>query len=149
MSLPETHWHLAGWHQDWYYNKGPGSTLTIYAPLQDTTGQNGSLQLALGEHHRGPLPHDDHPTEPPTKWHTLSPREVAGFTRVVDTELAVGDVLLFNSLVPHTARVNRSESVRFVVNLRYQDLADPTFLETRWQVAPSPEARQAMARTSP
>lgn len=69
MSLPEEEWHLVGWHQDWYYNEGPESTLTIYAPLQKTNIHNGSLLLALGEHHNGPLEHGDHQAS--AKWHTL------------------------------------------------------------------------------
>ncbi|MGK0296632.1 MAG: hypothetical protein ACI9XC_000221 [Gammaproteobacteria bacterium] len=43
MSMPMGIWHLARWHQDYYYNEGPQDTLTVYAPLQKTTAHNGSL----------------------------------------------------------------------------------------------------------
>jgi hypothetical protein len=144
MSMPNHQWHLAGWHQDWYYNKGPESTLTIYAPLQKTDTENGSLLLALGEHQKGFIEHGDH--QPGTKWHTLPPETINRFNRVAAAEVNVGDILIFNSLVPHTARVNRSTHIRFVINLRYRDLSEPTFLENDWQVGDIQTAKQALAR---
>jgi hypothetical protein len=144
MSLPEEEWHLAGWHQDFYYNEGPESTLTIYAPLQKTNIHNGSLLLALGEHLRGPLEHGDHQAS--TKWHTLPQETVSRFSRVASAELELGDVLIFNSLVPHTARVNQSHAIRFVINLRYRDLSEPQFLQEGWRIGPIQQARQALAR---
>lgn len=149
MSMPRSEWHLAAWHQDWYYNEGPTSTITVYAPLQRTTAHNGSLKLALGEHSRGVLAHGENDHGIQTKWQTVSPEVVDQFDRVASTEVDAGDVLLFNSLVPHTARLNQSEHIRFVINLRYRDLADAEFLQAGWRIGEIKHARSAMARKSP
>jgi ectoine hydroxylase-related dioxygenase (phytanoyl-CoA dioxygenase family) len=156
MSVPQKTWHLAPWHQDWYYNQGPYSTLTLYAPLQKTNSENGSLLLALGEHQNGPQPHEEASSETTTgekklitKWRQI-PSEVHNtFSRVVSSELEVGDVLLFNSLVPHSARVNQSPHIRFVLNLRYRDLEDAIYLSDGWRINENTQAKQAMARKEP
>lgn len=148
MSMPNAEWHLASWHQDWYYNEGPHSTITLYAPLQKTDHRNGSLTFALGEHQSEPIPHDEHDHGIKTKWHSLPPETVQNFERVVPTALEVGDVLLFHSLVPHTPSRNESNYVRFVLNLRYRDLRDPQFLKDGWRIKDITHARQAMQRSA-
>ncbi|QDU11988.1 phytanoyl-CoA dioxygenase family protein [Gimesia aquarii] len=148
MSMPQGEWHLASWHQDWYYNEGPYSTITLYAPLQKTDQQNGSLTFALGEHQKPPVPHDEHNHGIVTKWHSLPPEEVNQYDRVVPTALDVGDVLLFHSLTPHTPSKNQSDHVRFVLNLRYRDLRDPQFLNEGWRIQEITRARNAMQRSA-
>jgi ectoine hydroxylase-related dioxygenase (phytanoyl-CoA dioxygenase family) len=149
MSLPDNEWHLPVWHQDWFYNRGPHSTLTVWAPLQPVDAQNGALLLAAGAWRRGFIEHGEHDHGVRTKWVSLPPDTVAGWDRMISATLDVGDVLLFNSLVPHSARLNRSPHVRFVINLRYQDLADPDFLAAGWRVPPAADARAALARRAP
>lgn len=149
MSLPQNEWHLATWHQDWYYNKGPYSTLTLYAPLQETSSQNGSLKLALGEHHRGPIEHGEFTHGFQTKWKGLPTDTVADFKRVVSTHLKVGDILLFNSLVPHSAQINQSNAIRFVINLRFQDLSNPDYLAAGWRINENHDAREALRQKPP
>ncbi len=148
MSMPQGEWHLASWHQDWYYNEGPYSTITMYAPLQKTDHQNGSLTFALGEHQKPPVAHDEHDHGITTKWHSLPPDTVQSFDRVVPTSLEVGDVLLFHSLTPHTPSKNQTNYVRFVLNLRYRDLRDPQFLNEGWRIKEITRARQAMQRSA-
>ncbi|MFH1301079.1 MAG: phytanoyl-CoA dioxygenase family protein [Planctomycetota bacterium] len=148
MSMPHAEWHLASWHQDWYYNEGPYSTITLYAPLQKTDHNNGSLTFALGEHQKPPVPHDEHDHGITTKWHSMPPEVVRSYDRVVPTALEVGDVLLFHSLTPHTPCKNQSNYVRFVLNLRYRDLRDPQFLKDGWRIKEITRARQAMQRTA-
>ena len=150
MSLPGEAWHLAGWHQDWYYNEGPPGTMTLYAPLQRTTAENGLLRFALGEHRRGVLPHGDYPVgdgcEFATKWHTIDPAEIGRFRRITTTELEVGDLLVFNSLVPHSAQINRSRAIRFVLNFRYHGLDDAAFTGDGWRIGDIGHARGALSR---
>ena len=149
MSMPGDEWHLPVWHQDWFYNRGPASTLTVWAPLQPVDATNGALLLAPRVWQDGFVEHAEHDHGVHTKWVSLPPDTVKGWTRTVSADLDVGDVLVLNSLVPHSARVNRSEHVRFVVNLRYQDLMDPEFIAAGWRVAPAAEARSALARRWP
>jgi len=134
MTLPEDPDHLPSWHQDHAYHAGPESTLTLYAPLQKVNFHNGSLLLALGEHHRGILPHETRQNN--TQWHTLLRGTVNEFNRVASAEMELGDILVFNSLLPHTARLNQSHSMRFIINLQYRDLSDPSFLSAGWRIQP-------------
>lgn len=146
MSMPENTWHLAGWHQDWYYNEGPPGTITVYAPLQRTTEENGVLFFALGEHQKGLLPHGEFEDGFATKWHTIDPAAVDAFDRVAISSLEVGDLFVFNSLVPHAAQVNLSRSIRFVLNLRYHGLDDDEFIESGWRIGEIERARGALSR---
>ena len=149
MSLPGDAWHLPVWHQDWFYNRGPASTLTVWAPMQRVDGDNGALLLAPGAWQDGFVEHAEHDHGVRTKWASLPPEAVSRFARTVSADLDVGDVLFLNSLVPHSARLNRSPHVRFVINLRYQDLADPGFIAAGWRVTPAALARSALARPAP
>ena len=150
MSMPEESWHLAGWHQDWYYNEGPPGTITLYAPLQRTTAENGLLRFALGGHKRGLLPHGEYSVEAggdfATKWHTIDPSEIDSLQHIASTSLEVGDLMVFNSLVPHSAQINRSQSVHFVLNLRYHGLDDENFMEDGWRIGKIDHARGALSR---
>lgn len=150
MSMPEESWHLAGWHQDWYYNEGPPSTITLYAPLQRTDAENGLLRFALGEHKRGLLSHGEFTVDSgadfATKWHTIDPAEIDGFQHIASTSLEVGDLVIFNSLVPHSAQINRSQAIRFVLNLRYHGLNDDDFIEDGWRIGKIDHARGALSR---
>lgn len=145
MSYPRNEWHLSPWHQDWLYNEGPHSTLTVHAPLHRSDSRNGSLLLALGEHDKL-IQHEECNYGIKTKWLSLPPEIVERFDNVVSLEFEPGDVLLFHSLVPHSARINQSDQVRFVINARYQDLADKEFTRDLWRVNEARTAREALSR---
>lgn len=152
MSLPHQTWHLGHWHQDWHYNRGPYSTVTFYIPLHRVTSKNGSLLLALQEHQQGPLPHEDGKKSEKaikTKWETLPEAITSQFGNVIATELNRGDILCFNSLTPHSAQVNQSETIRFVLNFRYLDLTDPNYLAKGWHDPTPSEIRSQMRRKGP
>lgn len=146
MSQPQKTWHLAGWHQDWYYNEGPDDTVTFYAPLQRTDETNGMLLFALGAHCSGLMPHGEFDGGFRTKWHVIDPHHVAQFERIAAPALDLGDVALFKSLVPHSARVNTGSAIRFVLNFRYHGLNDSAFVDNGWRVQPAERARTALLR---
>ena len=144
MAPPEGTWHVPSWHQDWYYNAGPTSTLTMYAPLQKTDLTNGMLTLALGQYDL--QPHGDYDIGRPCKWHHIDPSVATNFDRCITPTLFPGDVLFFHSLTPHAASVNGSESMRFVINIRYFDMDDPAFSRAGWRVGNLDHARSALSR---
>jgi hypothetical protein len=152
MGLPHQTWHLGHWHQDWHYNRGPFSTVTFYIPLHTVTSTNGSLLLALEEHQKGPLPHENGNSEQKaiqTKWETLPDNITSAFGNVMSTELHRGDILCFNSLTPHSAQVNQSNQIRFVLNFRYTDLTDPDYLAKGWHDPTPAEIHAQMRRKGP
>ena len=144
MSPPHETWHLARWHQDYYYNGGSENSCTVYAPLQKTTIANGGLSLALGSHLNGLLPHD--PNDQKNKWNTISNYEIEKFSKVCNIDMELGDVLFLHSLIPHTANINKSKNVRFVANFRYQDLSEQKFIESNWKLGDLSAARKALRR---
>ena len=146
MSLPEESWHLARWHQDFYYNGDPDTTCTVYAPFQKTVSHNGGLLVATNESKNGLLSHVDD-EDVSTKWHTIPQDTVKGFKTINDINMNPGDVLFLHSLTPHSAQVNKSQDVRFVMNIRYQDMYNPQYKNNNWKTATLLNAREALART--
>lgn len=147
MSLPTAKWHLAGWHQDWYYNEGPLSTMTLWIPMHDVDTTGGALTVALGRHNEGLMGHSED-EDRSTKWHTIQSRHVDSFEDTVDINAKAGDCLALHALAPHTAHMNQSSHVRFVLNFRYMDLEDPAYLESNWRVGDIKHARAALGRTT-
>jgi len=147
MALPQAKWHLAGWHQDWYYNEGPQSTMTLWIPMHDVGIQGGALTVALGKHRNGLMGHCEEGDQT-TKWHTIKQKHVDQFSDLVQVEAKAGDCLALHALAPHRAYVNMSSQVRFVLNFRYLDLRDPGYLESGWRVKQIDHARQALGRSS-
>lgn len=144
MSPPNETWHLARWHQDYYYNGGPEASCTVYAPLQATGQLNGGLSIALGAHKRGPIEHVA--ASATNKWNVISDSDISTFPQICDIEMSRGDVLFLHSLTPHSANKNTSNRMRFVANFRYQCLADQQFLSNDWQIPELTEARLALGK---
>ena len=147
MSLPRESWHLARWHQDYFYNWGPKDSCTLYAPLQKTNQSNGGLRLAIGSHLQGELPHvDEEGGSDRSKWKSICGDYIDNMSNVVDVNLEKGDALFFHSLIAHSPRVNKSSSARFVLNFRYQNMNDINFVQNGWRIAYNKEAREALSR---
>ena len=148
MSIPNQGWHLARWHQDYYYNEGPKNTCTIYAPLQRTNSHNGGLIIAKNSPLKGLLKHGDNIFDPPTKYHTINQDEINSFPDIDKVEISMnpGDVLFMHSLCAHSAQINKSNDIRFVVNLRYQDMTDEEFKSNNWRIGTIQHARIALKR---
>ena len=148
MSMPNEGWHLARWHQDYYYNEGPENTCTIYAPLQKINSHNGGLTIVKNSPLKGLLEHGDNIFNPPTKYHTINQDEIDMFPDIDKIKISMnpGDVLFMHSLCAHSAQINKSNNIRFVVNLRYQDMTDKDFKSNNWQVGNIKHARIALNR---
>ncbi len=115
------------WHQDSGYFAPHCDTsliVTCWLPLVDATPENGCLQVLPRAHRRGVVPH-----------HTGGN---AGFLVIEDADLpaAVGEavtvpvplggVLLMTNLTPHCSLPNATDTIRWSVDLRYQNRAAPT-----------------------
>lgn len=145
MSPPGGKWHLAGWHQDWYYNEGPHSTMTLWIPLHDVDKSGGAMTIALGKHKEGLFPHvDDANVE--TKWNTIDGASTESFDRLWDVDVKKGDVVSLHSLTPHKANVNQSPQFRFVLNFRFMDLSDPGYLQAGWRTGEISHARASLGK---
>lgn len=112
------------WHQDagvCWPDTDPYFMLTIWIPIVDATEENGCLQVQPGSHKFGLLTHEWNeaglavPSEkqPPH----LSPKSLP---------IKAGGVILFHNYTLHSAKPNKSNTVRWSFDLRYHDVYQPT-----------------------
>lgn len=112
--------NVAPWHQDaqvHHEDADPVFILTVWLPLCDTDEENGCLQIIPRVHHsrtvywsegfgieEGRLPEGE----------------------VLSLPMKKGDVLLMHKLIPHRSIPNRSGTIRWSLDLRYQQTGLPT-----------------------
>ena len=112
--------NVAPWHQDAQVHledADPVFILTVWLPLCDTDEENGCLQIIPRVHHS----------------RTVYWSEGFGIEEgrlpdgeVLSLPMKKGDVLLMHKLIPHRSIPNRSETVRWSLDLRYQQTGLPT-----------------------
>jgi hypothetical protein len=113
------------WHQDsgYFMPHCDGALIVVcWIPLVDATVENGCLEVMTRVHRGGILRHY-------TGGH-------AGFLEIPEDQLPAGEVvtvpvplggaLFMTNLTPHRSTENRSEEVRWSVDLRYQGPGVPT-----------------------
>jgi len=97
------------WHQDGW-NWGNDAMVSFMVFLDDSTPQNGCLEIIPGAHRNGLLPCTDNGAG-----HGLdtSRPEIAALVRqVVPVPVKAGDGLFFHSCLPHYSKANNSECSR-------------------------------------
>ena len=115
--LPDQQWTDTPWHQDaqYYRDAEAGHVVSIWIPLQPVTELNSCLQVAPGLH-RGVL-HED--CEDPTGFVGLAPERQAELDGI-SIPMQRGDALCFHQKTPHRALSNRSDAVRWSMDVRYE-----------------------------
>ena len=111
------------WHQDsGYYGDATEKhhILSLWIPPVDVNEVNGCMQMMPGSHRWGLLPAmddgDGH----------LQPREaIEKRGQCVAATMEVGDVLAFHNLTFHRSTMNRSDSIRWSIDLRYSAIGVP------------------------
>ena len=116
--LPDQVWTRTPWHQDaqYYRDAADGHVLSLWYPLQAVSEHNSCLQVAP-RMHRGPLFAGHHDEE--TGFLGLSPQDRQGLPGV-SIEMQPGDLLCFTQKTPHRALPNRSDAVRWSLDVRYE-----------------------------
>lgn len=102
-------------HQDYPYNIGSANSVTIWIPLQDTTEQEGALLVAPGTHTQGIFPNS---------------RGIITAEHDFEFEscpVKMGEVLIFDQKLVHQSGFNRSDRIRFSIQLRFSDLRCPEY----------------------
>lgn len=111
------------WHQDSAYYpdhpSGPRDILTVWIPLVDVDSHNGCLEVIPGSHNWGLI---DTRLSEGGKWKepVLDPLEKGTLQPV---PMRRGDALVFSNLLFHRSSLNRSNSMRWSVDLRYSPTA--------------------------
>ncbi len=120
--LPDQRWTRTPWHQDsqYYPSIAQVHTLSIWMPLMRVTTENSCLQVAEG-YHRGDMYAITEDEE--TGFLGISKEERAAIPGI-PIEMEAGDALCFTQLTPHAALPNKSDAVRWSIDLRYQSISD-------------------------
>jgi len=105
--------NVAGWHQDAFFTTMEARDnlqITVWFPLCDATEENGCLQVSPGIH-----------KEETVFWGgTLEPN-----IRKVPVPMKKGDVIFMHKLTPHGSGENRTDGIRWSLDLRYQKSSEP------------------------
>jgi phytanoyl-CoA hydroxylase len=122
-----TYWKLDA-HQDWRSAQGSLDSAVVWLPLVPAGKELGALQVIPGSHLGG-----------------LRKAEAGGYAGFISedipdsaylqTEFEVGDILIFSKLLVHRSGFNTTQNIRWSIQLRYNNLAEPTFIERGY---PSP-----------
>jgi phytanoyl-CoA hydroxylase len=116
-----THWKL-GSHQDWRTGQGSLDSLVLWFPLVDCSEDLGALQIIPGSHTSGLM-------QANTTGYAGSIQESLKEEDFVQTEYQLGDLLLFSAFLVHRSGNNVTRNIRWSVQLRYNNLAEPTFID--------------------
>ena len=116
--LPDQVWTRTPWHQDaqYYRDAADSHVVALWYPLQAVGEHNSCLQVAP-RRHRGPLFDGHHDEE--TGFLGLSPEDRQDL-QGVSVAMQPGDLLCFTQKTPHRALPNRSDAVRWSLDVRYE-----------------------------
>lgn len=123
--VPSHSWSPVPWHQDSAYFEpycDLGLVLTVWVPLVDATEERGCLWVMPRKHNGGLFFH--HPDE--MAHYLVIPDEEFGGTQAVAAPVPKGGVLLLHNRTPHASFENKTDVVRWSMDLRYQNAALPT-----------------------
>ncbi|HMD86022.1 MAG TPA: phytanoyl-CoA dioxygenase family protein [Terriglobia bacterium] len=123
--VPSHSWSPVPWHQDSGYFEpycDLGLILTVWLPLVDATEERGCLWVMPRMHKGGLFFH-----QPDAMAHYLViPDEEFGGRQPVPAPVPKGGVLLLTNRTPHASFENKTDVVRWSMDLRYQSATLPT-----------------------
>jgi phytanoyl-CoA hydroxylase len=121
LAKKEEYWKL-GAHQDWRSSQGSLDSITVWFSLINSNAAIGALQVIPGTHKLGLLD-----SEPVSYYGKI----IGDFKDedYLQLEFEIGDILFFSSFLVHRSGTNITESIRWSVQLRYNNIAEPTFIE--------------------
>jgi ectoine hydroxylase-related dioxygenase (phytanoyl-CoA dioxygenase family) len=134
--LPDHAGTLVLWHQDGGYTGDQADTLrmvNVWTPLVPATTENGCMEFIPGTHRLGIVPHESRKHYLEIAEDYLAPRR----QEAVAIELDPGDIVLFHNLLFHRGLPNRSQTIRWSLDWRYQDATQPTLRKEHGQIARS------------
>ena len=120
LASKEVYWRVFA-HQDWRSMQGSLNSVVVWLPLHDINRSLGALEIVPESHKLGLLA-----TEVIERFGKVQGFADSDFQSV---EVEQGDLLVFSSFLVHRSGTNSTESIRWSCHFRYNDLAEPTFIE--------------------
>lgn len=109
-------------HQDWRSMQGSLNSMVVWLPLVDVSAALGPLDIVPKSHTWGLLASEK------DDWyrHITDPIDESQYQSV---PVEAGDAVFFSSFLVHRSGNHNSPHIRWSCHFRYNDLAEPTFIE--------------------
>ena len=141
IKLPEQRlvlWHQDGGYTEHWHKVSSGDVVelqmvNVWAPLVPARVENGCMQFVAGSHKLGLLPHEQR------EYYLKIPEEhiAPHAERIIDIELDPGDVVVFQNMLCHRNVPNRTQTVRWSLDWRYQLASQSTLRAEKGYIARS------------
>jgi ectoine hydroxylase-related dioxygenase (phytanoyl-CoA dioxygenase family) len=112
-------------HQDWAGGRGSLDGIVAWVPIFEIAKGHGYLEVVPGSHLKGLK---EHVKEGPS----VEIPDVIPDDQFVSVPMSLGDVLLFSPFTIHRSGTNVTDEIRMVVNFRYDNMTDPSFVDRRF-----------------
>jgi len=122
------------WHQDTaYLAEGSENTLqpTAWIPLVDANGLNGCMQVVRGGHRGGRVYRHslENARGHKDSWYLYIDEDDLPTGEIVTCTMKKGSVLLLNNIIPHRSTENKSDIIRWSIDLRWQRPGEQSGME--------------------
>jgi phytanoyl-CoA hydroxylase len=110
------------WHQDSGYYGDPTDfhIPSLWIPLVDVDEHNGCMQVLPGSHKWGLRPVDSD-----SEGHHIPTEDIESRGEIVTLPMKAGDIFAFHNLTYHRSLMNRSDGIRWSIDLRYSEIGRP------------------------
>jgi len=108
-------------HQEWPVMQGSHNSLVVWFPLHDVGDEHSSIEMYPGSHLHGVLPYEVSRCGSRVKDEVLTMEPVR-------LDLRRGDLVAFSSFTVHRSSPE-GKSLRAAVSIRFNDLAEPGFVD--------------------
>ena len=120
LAKEEVYWRVFA-HQDWRSTQGSLDSIVVWLPLANVDRSLGALEVVHGSHKLGLQT-----SEVVASFGKVERYDDRDFTAI---EVEQGDALFFSTFLVHRSGVNVTDSIRWSCHFRYNNLAEPTFIE--------------------
>lgn len=121
LAREEVYWRVFA-HQDWRSMQGSLDAIVVWVPLTDIDVSLGALEIVPGSHRFGLL-------EAKEVVNAFGRAEGVDDRDFVPVEVRQGDALFLSAFLVHRSGTNVTRSIRWSCHFRYNNLAEPTFIE--------------------
>jgi hypothetical protein len=128
MDRPSDYKHLFEWHQDTLYLLGSQNAVTLWIPLGRVDLHRGTIQVIPGSHKKGIYPFKQISNKPIRKDLPFLQRDLSVAADITEEPITIeanaGDIVAFKQMLLHRSTANRSDAIRWTVQLRITDLSE-------------------------
>jgi len=124
-SRRESDWKVPS-HQDWRSRQGSINSVAVWMGLVDITDEVGPVQAIPKSHLKGLLPAEG------DEWYMHVKDEYVNENEFVSMLIEAGDAIIFSQLLIHRSGNNKSDKFRYSLQIRYDDLFEPTFMNRNY-----------------